>query len=217
MSFDLDLLVQWLPRLFRGLWVTLQLFAVIMIISTPLALLVALGRTSQNRRVRTAAAVYVNVVRALPILVVLFFTFYGLPALGYSVQPFTAAVCGMVFCTTAYLSDDLRAGLMAVPAGQYEAADALGISRARFVRRILLPQALPVMCGPFFTRAIVTVKATSIASIVAVSELTAQSMAALTETYRATEFLTFAAACYLICSLVLALLQAATQRLVAIR
>ena len=93
---------------------------------------------------------------------------------------------------------------MAVPKGQFEAADALGIPPWRFVRRVLVPQALPVICAPYFTRAIVTVKATSLASIVAVGEITAESMSKITETYRATEFLAVVAIVYLLLSSVLA-------------
>lgn len=217
MSFDPALILDAWPALFRGIKTTIWLFFAIMGLCTPLALLVALARLSKVRGLRRASALYVNVIRALPLLVILFFTFYGLPSLGIFVSPFTAAMIGMTLVTTAYLAEDLRAGLMAVPRGQFEAADALGLSPLRFVTRILVPQALPVMCGPYFTRAIVTVKATSIASLVAVSELTAESMAKVTETYRSLEFLAFAALAYLVLSSLLALLQAWAQRRVTLR
>lgn len=212
MNFDTAIIIDNIDPLLRGVRTTIWLFLAIMGICTPLALLVALARLSRNRFLQVAGATYVNVIRSLPLLVILFFTFYGLPALGIYVTPFVAAMIGLTIVTTAYLSEDLRGALMAVPRGQYEAADALGLSPWRFTRRILIPQALPVLCAPYFTRAIVTVKATSIASIVAVSELTAESMAKITETYRSVEFLAFAAIAYLALSSILALAQAWTQR-----
>jgi polar amino acid transport system permease protein/cystine transport system permease protein len=212
MNFDSSIIIENLGPLLKGVKTTIWLFLSIMCICTPLALLVALARLSKNRFLRIAGATYVNVIRSLPLLIILFFTFYGLPVLGVYVSPFVAAMIGLTIVTTAYMSEDLRGALLAVPRGQYEAADALGLSPWRFTRRILIPQALPVLCAPYFTRAIVTVKATSIASIVAVNELTAESMAKITETYRSVEFLAFAAVAYLALSSILALLQSWAQR-----
>ena len=212
MNFDTTILFDNLPALIRGIKTTIWLFLAIMALCTPLALLVALARLSRNRFLRAAGATYVNLIRALPLLVILFFTFYGLPALGVYVSPFVAAMIGLTIVTTAYMAEDMRGALMAIPRGQYEAADALGLTPWRFVRRILIPQALPILCAPYFTRAIVTVKATSIASMVAVGELTSESMAKITETYRSVEFLAFAAIVYLLLSSVLAVLQAWVQR-----
>ncbi|MBP1849360.1 amino acid ABC transporter permease [Rhizobium halophytocola] len=212
MNFDTAILLDNLPSLIKGIKTTIWLFLAIMTLCTPLALLVALARLSRNRFLRSAGASYVNFIRALPLLVILFFTFYGLPALGVFVSPFVAAMIGLTIVTTAYMAEDMRGALMAIPRGQYEAADALGLTPWRFVRRILIPQALPILCAPYFTRAIVTVKATSIASMVAVGELTSESMAKITETYRSVEFLAFAAVVYLLLSSVLALLQAWVQR-----
>ncbi|MEI4485760.1 amino acid ABC transporter permease [Frigidibacter sp. MR17.14] len=214
MSFDPQILAAYLPELWKGLRVTLWLFLAIMGLCTPIALAIALARISGRPWLAWAAATYVNVIRSIPLLVILFFTFYGLPVAGIYVSPFTAAMIGLTVCTSAYLAEDLRAGLMAIPRGQYEAAAAMGLPPGRFVARVLIPQALPVMCAPYFTRAIVSLKATSIASMVAVGELTSESMAALTETYRAAEFLGFAAVSYLVISSLLALLQAAVQRAV---
>lgn len=217
MNFDLQMLIDNWDPLMLGVRTTLWLFLAIMAICTPLALLVALARISRFRTLSRLAGAYVNTIRALPLLVILFFTFYGLPAFGIYVSPFTAAMIGLTIVTTAFLSEDLRAGLLSVPRGQFEAAAALGLSPGRFVRRVLIPQALPILCAPYFTRAIVTVKATSIASMVAVNEITAQSMAAVTTTYHSIEFLGFAAAAYLLLSSVLALLQAFVQRRVNLR
>ena len=132
------------------------------------------------------------------------------------VPPFATALLGLTLGTVAYLAEDLRGSLLTIDGGQYQAADALGLGYWRRTRRLILPQALPVMVGPYFTRAIVVLKSTSLASIVAVNELTGESMALVTQTYRAVEFLAFAAAAYLAISAVLVLAQALVQRLVAL-
>lgn len=216
MSFDPALIAEFLPDLLRSVWVTVELFTLLMVIATPLSLLVALARVSPIAALRWSAATYVNVVRCLPVLVILYFTFYGLPQFGIRVAPFTAALVGLSVGTVAYLAEDMRASLNAVDPGQYQAADALGLDYWWRTRRIIVPQALPVMVGPYFTRAIVSLKATSMASIVAVNELTGESMALVTQTYRAIEFLAFAAVGYLAISAVLVLAQMAAQRAVAL-
>jgi His/Glu/Gln/Arg/opine family amino acid ABC transporter permease subunit len=216
MSYDINLIIQYMPRLLRGITSTASLFAMVMLICTPLSLIVALARVGEIRWLRPVAATYVNVIRALPVLVVLFFTFYGLPAFGVRVTPFIAAMIGLCVATTALLAEDVRAALLAVDSGQYQASEALGLGYWRRTFRIILPQALPVMIAPYFTRAMVSLKATSIASIVAVGELTSESMAIVTETYRAVEFLSFAAAAYLLLSSLLALLQHLIQKKVSL-
>ncbi|MCW6512175.1 amino acid ABC transporter permease [Lichenifustis flavocetrariae] len=216
MSFDLDLIVQALPELLQSVLVTIELFVLLMLIATPISLLVALARVSSMLGLRCAAACYVNGIRCIPVLVILYFTFYGLPQLGLRIAPFTAALTGLTIGTVAYLAEDLRAGLTAIDPGQFQAADALGLGYWWRTRRIIVPQALPVMIGPYFTRAIVSLKATSMASIVAVNEVTGESMALLTQTYRALEFLTFAAITYLTLSAVLAFAQVILQRKVAL-
>jgi His/Glu/Gln/Arg/opine family amino acid ABC transporter permease subunit len=212
MSFDPQLLAENLPALWNGVIETIWLFLLVMLICTPVSMLIALARISQIGWMRRAATIYVNVVRSLPVLVILFFTFYGLPAFNLRVSPFVAAMIGLCVGTVAYLAEDMRGALLAVDHGQYQAADALGIGYWRRTLRLIIPQALPVLVAPYFTRAMVTLKATSLASIVAVSELTSDSMALVTETYHATEFLAFAAVAYLLLSSVLALAQSFVQR-----
>lgn len=211
MSFDPQLLIDNLPELWSGVLSTIWLFLLVMLICTPISMLVALARVSEVGWLRKSATVYVNLIRSLPVLVVLFFTFYGLPQLHLRISPFVAAMIGLCIGTVAYLAEDMRGALLAVDPGQYQAADALGLGYWRRTWRLIIPQTLPVLVAPYFTRAMVTLKATSLASIVAVSELTSDSMALVTETYHATEFLAFAAVAYLLLSGVLAAAQSFVQ------
>ena len=212
MSFDLALLAKHLPELLAGFQLTVLLAVGILAISTPAALLLALARESNSPTLSWLSAGYVNSFRALPVLIVLYFTFYGLPQFGLSLSPVTAAMLGISIASTAYLSEDIRAGLRGIDPGQLQAARALGLPYWRTVRRVILPQAIRIMIAPYITRAIIIVKATSIAGIVAVSELTGQAYGLISITYRALEFLAVAGLLYLALNALLALLQAYAER-----
>lgn len=214
---NLELIVEYWPEIWRGFQTTVVLSLVVIGIATPVAFMLAVIRHTRVPVIGPVAAVYVNLFRALPALVVLFFAFYALPRLGLRLQPFPAAIIGMVLTSTAYMSEDFRAGLAAIAREQWQAAEALGLSPARTIRRIILPQAIPIMIPPFMTNTIITVKATSIASLVGVNELTGASMAAMSLTYSALDFLLLAAVLYLVLSAILAIVQAVAEQWVARR
>jgi His/Glu/Gln/Arg/opine family amino acid ABC transporter permease subunit len=214
---DWQLLGEYLPLILSGLGTTILLAALVLIASMPIAFLVALSRHLRFPVICAAMNAYVQVFRAVPALVVLYFTFYGLPRFGFTLQPFQAAVLGMALTSIAYVSEDFRASLATIGKGQWDAANALGLSRARIVRRIILPQALPVMIPPVMANAIITIKATSTASLVGVQELTGASVAAMSLTFSATDFLVVAALLYLAISAVVLLLQGVAEAFVARR
>lgn len=211
----LDLLSEYWPAIWNGFLTTLVLSAAVLGISTPLALLVALARGSHLRVLAWASAIYVNVFRAIPALTILFFSFYALPQIGMSLSPLTAAVLGLTLASTAYLTEDIRGGFAAVDPGQHHAANALGLPYWHAVRRIYLPQAIPIFIPPYITRAIIIVKGTALASLVAVGELTAETVRAISITYRPYEFLAVAALLYLAINVLLALLQALVEHRLA--
>ncbi len=206
-----ELVRQYLPEIMTGFGITVALAALVLGISLPLAFAVALCR---HLRVRFAAPVctaFVQTFRALPALIVLYFTFYGLPSLGVVLQPFSAALLGMTLTASAYLSEDVRASLSSIPPGQWDAARALGCPLPLTLRRVIMPQAWPVLVPPLLTNAIIVLKATAIASLVGVRELTGASLGAMAVTYSATDFLMLAAILYLAMTGVLAGLQAVLE------
>ena len=205
---DPSLLADYGPSLLAGFETTVALSAAVLAISTPLALALALMRESRIAALALPAAVYVNVFRLLPALLVLFFAFYALPQLGLRLSPLAAAVVGLSGVGTAYLSEDLRGRIAAVAPGQYRAAKALGLSYGHTIRRIILPQALPIAIGPYVTRAILIVKSTAMASLVAVSDLTGAAVRATSITYEPFTFMIAAGVLYLVLGGLLALLQA---------
>jgi His/Glu/Gln/Arg/opine family amino acid ABC transporter permease subunit len=214
---DLDLLREYWPLILSGLGTTIVLAALVLLASLPLAFAAALCRHLRLPVLGAMAAGYVQVFRVLPALVVLYVTFYGLPRVGLTLQPFAAAALGMALTSVAYVSEDFRASLGAIGRGQWDAADALGMSRARILRRIILPQALPIMIPPVVANAIITIKATSTASLVGVQELTGAAVSAMSLTFSATDFLVVAALLYLAIAAVVMAAQALAEAAVARR
>jgi His/Glu/Gln/Arg/opine family amino acid ABC transporter permease subunit len=217
MNFDLAIIAAHWPEVWQSFLLTLLLAGATLLLSTPLALLIAIARESGGKALAWPATAFVNTFRSLPILVVLYFAFYGLPEIGLPLAPVSAAMLGLVIAGTAYLSEDLRGGLRAVDPGQWQAARALGLPFWHTVRRIILPQALPAMVPPYVSRAIVITKSTSIAGIVTINELTGETYALISITYHSIEFLSVAALLYLAVNLTLAAVQETAERLLRVR
>jgi His/Glu/Gln/Arg/opine family amino acid ABC transporter permease subunit len=202
-----QMLAEYWPSLVSGFWITIVLSVTTVAISTPLALGVALLRESRIAWLTWPSAIFVNVFRMLPALLVLFFSFYAVPQLGIRLTPLAAAIIGLTLMGTAYMSEDIRAGISAVDQGQYRSARALGFAAPHTLRRIIFPQALPLIIPPYVTRCIIMVKATSIASFVAVGDLTGEAVRATSITYQPFLFIGIAGVLYLALSGSLALFQ----------
>ena len=175
-------LAEYLPLLLRGAWVTIQLAVLSMSLAVLLGLPIALMRLSGLWLLRTIATVYVEFFRGIPVLLLLFFLYYGLPAVGarigleswLSLSAFLAAILGFGLNYAAYESEIYRAGIGSIPVGQWEAAASLGMSRRLTFRRIILPQAIRVILPPMTNDFIALFKDTSLVSVIAVVELTKQ-------------------------------------------
>jgi His/Glu/Gln/Arg/opine family amino acid ABC transporter permease subunit len=187
----------WLPRFLEAAWLTLQIFVVVSALGTVAGLAVALlERGAAGRVLRPLAATYSWVFRATPELVVLLFCFLGLPSLGIEIGPLAAAILGFTLIGAAYEYEVFRGALRAVPAGQYEAARALGIPWPSMMRRIVLPQVLRIAVTPWVTYATGSVKRISIASAVAVSEIMYVTKQAISFTNASFEFILLATLLY---------------------
>jgi ectoine/hydroxyectoine ABC transporter permease protein EhuD len=169
--FDFQGAGDYMPALLRGAATSLALTACIMLISLPLGLLIALVKLSRSRILRTCASTYIEVIRGTPALLQLFYIYFVLPSFGIRFDPFMAGVIGLSINYSAYLAEVYRAGIAAVPQGQIEAAKALGMSRRKMLRLIVLPQAIRVVIPPLGNYGISLFKDTSLVSIVTVKEL----------------------------------------------
>ena len=150
---------------------TLASFAVGLVI----ALVVALMRLSRSRVASGAARAYVSIIRGTPLLVQLFVIFYGLPSIGLLVDPWPSAIAAFSINVGGYGAEIVRAAILSVPKGQWEAAHVIGMSPNIALRRIILPQAARVSVPPLSNTFISLVKDTSLASLILVTELFRQT------------------------------------------
>jgi len=171
-AVDVELVRSSLGPLAEGLVKgTLPLTGISFVLGLALALVVALMRLSGNRLLSGAARAFVSLVRGTPLLLQLFIVFYGLPAIGLTIDPYPSAIIAFTLNVGGYASEAVRASILAVPRGQWEAAATVGMGRTTTLRRVVLPQASRIAVPPLSNTLISLVKDTSLASTVLVTEL----------------------------------------------
>lgn len=135
-------------------------------------LLVALARTSDRPVLRAAASGFVQVFQGTPLLLQLFLIFFGAPVLGFDVNPWVAAGIALILNTSAFLGEIWRGTIQAIPTGQWEAAEALGLHYVAKMRNIILPQAFKIALPPTVGYMVQVIKGTSLAAIIGFAEVT---------------------------------------------
>ncbi|MGI3782519.1 MAG: amino acid ABC transporter permease, partial [Janthinobacterium lividum] len=195
------------PMAIAALNRTIPLTAISFIIGLAIALVVALMRLSRVGIVSQVARFYVSVIRGTPLLVQLFLIFYGLPAIGLTFNPFTAAIIAFSLNVGGYAAEIIRAAILSVPRGQWEAAETIGMGYATTLRRIVLPQAARTAVPPLSNTLISLVKDTSLASVVLVTELLRVAQVAAAPTFKFFALYGVAAAYYWVICLVLSFVQ----------
>ncbi|MDQ1124669.1 amino acid ABC transporter permease [Microbacterium trichothecenolyticum] len=175
------------PMLLAGLTGTIPLSLASFAIGLVIALGMALLRLSRNVVLSGFARFYISVIRGTPLLVQLFVIFYGLPAVGVVIDPFPAAIIAFSLNVGGYAAEVIRAAILSVPRGQWEAAHTVGLSYRKTLTRIILPQAARVSVPPLSNTFISLVKDSSLASLILVSELfrQAQNIAAFSYEFMA--------------------------------
>lgn len=200
------------PIVRGGLVGTIPLTVISFVLGLVLALGVALLRLSRNPFLTWLARAYISVIRGTPLLVQLFVIFYGLPSIGLLIDPWPSAIIAFSLNVGGYAAEIIRAAILSVPRGQWEAAYTIGMSPRQQLARVILPQAARVSVPPLSNTFISLVKDTSLASLILVTELfrEAQKIAAFSQ-----EFLwlyTEAAVVYWVFCTVLALGQDRLER-----
>lgn len=170
----------WLPLIEGMIQYTIPLSFIAFVLGLVIAVLTALARISTIKVFQIIARVYVSIIRGTPLLVQLFILFYGLPTIGVVIDPFPAAVIGFSLNVGAYASEVIRAAILSIPKGQWEAANTIGMTYVQSLRRVILPQASRVSIPPLSNTFISLVKDTSLASLILVTEMfrVAQQIAA---------------------------------------
>jgi polar amino acid transport system permease protein len=199
MEFDFSVIAEHWRFLGYGIGITLLLSLVSGATSIVAGFVVALARLFGPRWLKPIVVLYIDSMRAVPVLVVLVWTFFALPMVtGITMPPFFAALVGLTIHLAAYVAEIVRAGFESVRAGQTRAALALGMSRAQIVRRIVMPQAIVRMLPAFGSLLSITIKDTAIASVIAVPELMRQSETLAGQSFQPIEVFTFAMLVYFV-------------------
>ena len=173
--FNLRVLRETLPLLIEGLGVTIMLGLASIALGTTSGLLLALLRVFGTAPVRAAARIYIDVFRSIPLLVLLVLVYYALPFVGVRLSSFEAATVALSAVSCAYVAEIFRAGIEAIPRGQFEAADAIGLGFFDTLRDVVLPQALRIVTPPLTSNCINVLKDTALASVVAMPDLLKQA------------------------------------------
>ncbi len=207
-----ELILKYLPKMFEGALLTIELLAVAVIAGLILALPMGIARASRHWYVRALPYGYIFFFRGTPMLVQLFLVYYGLaqfdavrqgPLWPYLRDPYWCAVITMTMHTTAYIAEILRGAIQAVPPGEVEAARALGMSRAQAMIYIILPRAARIGLPAYSNEVILMLKASALASTVTLLELTGMARTLNARTYVSMEFFFTAALFYLAITFVL--------------
>jgi polar amino acid transport system permease protein len=196
LGLDLAVVWQYLPSLLTGLWTNI-LLTVLSFLAGGIVLgtLLAVANLSRLRLVRWPAFAFVEFWRSTPLLVQAIWVHFALPPLtGLSLTPFQSALLALVLNVSAYCSEIIRAGILGVPKGQFEAARALGLHHVPMWRRVVLPQALRLVVPPLVGTTISIFKATAILSVLAINDLMRAASRISSYTYQPIEIYTAAAA-----------------------
>ncbi len=141
------------------------------LIAFPIGVLLALGNISKHKTLKKAIGIYTWVFRGTPLMLQLFFVYYGLPVLGITLSPFSAAAITFIVNYAAYLTEIVRSGIESVDKGQYEASRVLGLTYYQTMKRIVLPQAIRRVLPALTNEAITLVKDTAIVSVIGLGEI----------------------------------------------
>ena len=199
----MDKLMEFLPFMLQGAVVTIELFALMIVISLPLGLPIALGSNSRIKPLSIICKIYVWIFRGTPLLLQLFFFYFFFPlVLNIQMNAFVTVVLTYVLNYAAYFAEIYRGGINSIDRGQYEAAHALGLSKRQTMGDIILPQTMKAILPPVVNETITLVKDTALASSLPVIELMKARNSAVNRMTDMTPFF-FAAIIYLIMTFVL--------------
>lgn len=172
MTLDFTTLIPYLHMFWAGMTITVKASVAAVLIGTALGVLIGAMRVLPVRPLRTISGAYVYVIRGTPLLIQLFLIYFGLPSLGLNLPAFSAGVIGLAINSSGYVGEIVRGGIEAVPKGQWEASQVLGLSYLKTMRHIILPQAIRNMLPAFGNEFVTLIKESSLLSTLAITELT---------------------------------------------
>lgn len=180
--------LQYLPLFLRGAGTTLLIVLSAIVCATLLGYIIALMRLSRSKLLRAAAMTWVWIFRGIPLLLLLFFFYYSRP-FGITLGAFTAGLIALTFNSSSFFSEIIRSGLQAVPKGQLEAADSVGMNPIQKFFRVTAPVSIRIMTPPYINNCVILLKESAQVSIITVPDLMLQGQKAFNATYNVTETL----------------------------
>jgi polar amino acid transport system permease protein len=198
--------VEFVPILLQGVWLTIVVTIGSLALSTVLGLFWALLRVSGIGVLVGLSAGLINVIRGIPIIVLLFYLYFVMPDFGVALSALQASILGLGIAYSAYQSENFRAGIEAIDKGQIEAAQTIGMGWWLTMRRVVLPQAAKIVLPPYGNIMIMMLKDSSQASTITVAELALQGKLIASSTFKNTSVFTLVALMYLTMSIPLILL-----------
>ncbi len=188
-----------LQFLIEGFWATIAVSSVSIVLAMMLGLLVALPGFSERRALRWFNRGYVEIVRAVPLLVLLLWVYYGLPVVfGWSIDIFWAGVLALALSDSAFQAEIFRGGIQSIERGQHEASHALGLNTYQRMRFIILPQAIRRILPPLGNQLVYMLKMSSLVSVIGLSDLTRRANELSVSEYRPLEIYTVLVLEYLV-------------------
>lgn len=197
-ALDIEFIKNTVPILLKGSVMTVELTVITLILGTVLGILLALLKLAKNVGLRSISSFYTWIFRGTPLLLQLFFFYYGLPFIGLKLTPFEAAVIGLSLNCAAYMAEIIRGGIQSIDKGQFEAAKALGFSYVETMKKIILPQTFKVIIPPVGNEFIAILKDTSLVSTIAMVELMRSAQQIYASSFKPIEVFSVAAVFYLI-------------------
>jgi polar amino acid transport system permease protein len=214
-NINLDFIGRWGPFILGGVWITIVVCVLSIIFATILALIGAVARLSRNPIIYAVASLYVSIVRGTPLLVQIFFVYFALPQVDIVLDAIPAGVIALSFNYGAYMTEIFRAGIQAVPSGQQEAAQALGMPERLVMRRIVLPQAVRIVIPAIGNEFIAMIKDSALVSLIAVRELLWRARRVGTQNFRTLEAFLIAALVYWVLTIIFSIFQERLERRMA--
>ncbi|MBM7607761.1 cystine transport system permease protein [Lysinibacillus composti] len=213
MSRELEIVLNsiW-PILKAGLIVTIPLSLISFAIALVIAVITALVKLSNFRVLKFIFSTYVWIFRGTPLLVQLFIVFFGFPKAGITLDPWTAAIITFSLNTGAYASESIRASILSIPKGQWEAAESLGMSYWQVLRRVIAPQTVRISLPPITNDFIDLLKGTSLAASITIADMFMIGQQITAFTYEPLAIYSLVAAIYLVFCTVLTTLQSRLEK-----
>ena len=209
----LALVVQYWPRLIAGLGLTIQITIISLILAGILGMVFGLLSVSKRKSLRAIALVYVDIVRGTPLLVQAFFIYFGIPAaLGIQSDPVVSGVITLSLNAGGYLAEIVRGGIESISRGQMEAARSLGLPYGMAMRSVILPQAIRTMTPALINQCIITLKDTSLLSVIGVTELTQTGRLIIANNYQSFEVWAIVAMMYFVIIMILSKISKRIER-----